>query len=496
MVKTKNKNLQSISPRFLVTLVASLLCFCATGWGESEQLVSILATSAYKKVAKSVKSGLTSYPSSSSLTKSSSTSSSSLSSSGYDVGISSVSGTPPTLPEIADLSTIKELFWVPGVVDAIATNTSSPNQCMQFFSSNMDGKSGGFGACNLAEGVGHAFETVLHSETSLCFMKNMPTKQNLNAGGVTVVSGDVNADNIAELFKPKPISSKLIKVNTPEIQGKGQAEAIFIYIPSKTENKQEDYLYQAEIYFCAEGQSTARGYNLIHAFRQGGKAMLEVTNANASDPFGGGSHIVTVSGALKKKSGDLIWDRGEDREVSVQFAVNSNAFKSQFTIKNGNRIELKRRADFLDPLNNQIEDKGYSITNFTASDIFDVRFIEGGFKAQKGFGMNNKAFSGATEYRSTYYASAPDNPLRDEVDAYDMDSDSFYDNAANVVVDTSGYSCSATPDIELTMVDNETLEQSLQPCFNDTFRNMQFCKNDPDVNLALQNFPSSCPVIP
>src|SRR6185295_6641330 len=42
-----------------------------------------------------------------------------------------VTGTPPALVSIPDAS-VKDLFWRPGVVDAIAGGTASPEQCSEF----------------------------------------------------------------------------------------------------------------------------------------------------------------------------------------------------------------------------------------------------------------------------------------------------------------------------------------------------------------------------
>ncbi|RIL06368.1 MAG: hypothetical protein DCC75_10900, partial [Proteobacteria bacterium] len=100
-----------------------------------------------------------------------------------------VSGTAPTLASIPG-SDISELFWREGVIDALASGQPNPEACGEFHAGQQDGESGGLGACHLTESVGRAFEDLVSSETSQCYMKNFPTETNLRAGAVVPVSGE------------------------------------------------------------------------------------------------------------------------------------------------------------------------------------------------------------------------------------------------------------------------------------------------------------------
>ena len=123
-----------------------------------------------------------------------------------------VVGTPPVLVDIPGQA-IKDLFWQPGVIDALAAGTATPEQCGQFFAGSQDGTSGGLGACHMAESVGYSFDGILRGDNSLCYMRRCPTPANVAAGGVTVVSGQLPNDDITRVFSvPHGSQSRVVKV--------------------------------------------------------------------------------------------------------------------------------------------------------------------------------------------------------------------------------------------------------------------------------------------
>lgn len=445
---------------------------------------------ALSKVAKALRSkGISKVPSTSNLVDSG-TSSSALArlirayvQPQTDLYQSVVSGTPPKLVDIPSIS-VKDLFWLSGVVDAIASGSASQSQCRQFFSSTTDGDSGGLGACQMAEGVGHSFEALLNAETSLCFMKNMPTKANLRAGGITLVKGKFPDNDVTQIFAPGD-KGRLVKVNTPQFQGRGRAEEIYIKVPSSSQNRAKKRLYMVQIYFCPSGQETPRGYNTI-TVSDGG--LLSITLANGSDPFGGGANVLTARGYLTYSSGAPTWDNKRERSSSLEVDREENNFKASFSISEDDLLTQKFRNSFGERLS-----KVYSISRFSGTSTSDVSFLEGAYTGLDQFGAASHEYSGATEFRASYYAAAPANSLVDDVAAIDIPTDSFFGSEAEVEVDTSSLSCTAKSDIELTMNgDNDTLEAALQPCFKREFERIEFCRNDSTIQQALRNFRSVC----
>lgn len=439
---------------------------------------------AIKKIGQALKkSGISKLPSASDALSQNSTSSSSIYAQSYEVSPLSVSGTPPLLPAIPQVGA-ENVFWRQGVINAIAYGTPTQEQCQEFLSSEIDGRSGGLGACHMAEGVGHAFQTILHAETSQCYMKNFPTKANLNAGGVTLISGKLPNDDITKLFAPTG-ASRLVKVNTEPFEEGGPTEAIFIRVPSKSENRAAGLFYRAEMYFCPQDSSTARGYNIIQVTNAGN---IAVTIGNESDPFGGGANLLTFGGKLDFSQKTIKWDVESDRTAVIDNVFDTNAFKAQFTITADNLVVLKHRAD-----NDLGINKNYTVSHFSGSDVSSVGFLEGAFKGESEFDSNSNTFTGSAEYRDSYYASAPSNPLLAQVESFDMSTDSFFTDPSGVNVDTSLYSCTALPDVEVGMSNsNETLQESLRPCFERRLMNMEFCRNSPAIQQAMMRIRQAC----
>ncbi len=120
-------------------------------------------------------------------------------------------------------------------------------------------------------------------------------------------------------------------------------------------------------------------------------------------------------------------------------------------------------------------------------------FLEGAFKGEAELNNLSKTFDGASEYRDTFYASAPNSSFVSQANSIDFDNDSFFNTGPTFVVDTSRYSCKSKSDIEVTMSrDNETLKQSLQACFDNRLNNMDFCRNNTKLQQARQNFGAAC----
>ena len=434
-------------------------------------------SSAIKRISSLLtKKGLSKLPSASQALSSRTSSSSILTS-------AAVSGTPPLLPTIPDLP-IRNLFWREGVVAGVASGTPTQGQCAEFFSSPIDGNSGGLGACHLAEAVGRSFQTTLDAETSLCYIKNFPSKANLDAGGITVNSGKVTGNNIAKLFLATE-KTRTVKINAPAFRQRGQLEAIFVKIFSTEANEKAERLYRADLYFCPPGQPGPRGFNSIQISDKG---AIKIIIRNRVDPFNGGGNTIELKGNVKADSGSIIWDPTKSRTLDLRIDKEDDVSKDRFEITNQGLVLLKRRDVFQNSLL-----KEYMIARFTGTDALNVSFLEGAFKGESLRNSRVRSYSGATEYRDTFYTSAPQNTFRQQADSFSISGDSFYDADAVVDVNTDSYSCNAKVVAELTMNEgNATLESALDPCFNNRLQKMDFCRSNQLIKAAESNFIDAC----
>jgi hypothetical protein len=151
-----------------------------------------------------------------------------------DLNVAAVSGQPPLLVAMPLIGPTN-IFWAPGVIDALASQSASPEQCGEFFFGENDGDSGGLGACRMAENVGRSFQSILESQSSSCYMKNFPTEENVAAGAVVVDSGTLPEGGITKLFAPPAgESARVVKVNvTGEQEGD---QTVFIRVASQAQN--------------------------------------------------------------------------------------------------------------------------------------------------------------------------------------------------------------------------------------------------------------------
>ena len=130
--------------------------------------------------------------------------------------------------------------------------------------------------------------------------------------------------------------------------------------------------------------------------------------------------------------------------------------------------------------------KGYTVSTFTGSEISEVRFLSGAFK-------QDSFFSGAAEYRDAYYKASPSNPLLAELAAVDIAIDKFYTKPPAVNINLSKFSCSAKADIVVSMdMGNAAIKPIVDKCEGDQLQNMDFCRQDSDVNQADMNWFNVC----
>lgn len=399
---------------------------------------------------------------------------------------------PPVLSSIA-ASPIKDLFWreINGVnvVDAINSSSADQNHCNEFYSGQQDGQSGGLGACHLAESVGYTYSNILQSGTSLCYMKNFPSQKNLVAGAITVTSGALPTGGIQNLFSPPSGAlDRLVQVvptgeedqeggdeDRRSKEGKGN---IFLQVGSQEKNKAADNLYSVVIWFCHEGESEVSGYNKVSI----SKALRLYSEYGADDEFG--KSFSSVEGFLSARGNSVVWDPSKTRRSSTVVSDEGGGqFKAEVEITANNLIKVKRVDNFSGSMG-----KGYIITKYSGSKASDLRFLSGAFMDNHG----GESFTEATQYKNSFYAVDTDSPLLGPVQNEDLNSE-FYTSGFDLDIDTSPYSCDATPDITVSLdFSVATLRESIRECETEQLGNMHFCHDDPEVRQADENYGEVC----
>ncbi len=394
-------------------------------------------------------------------------------------GISAVSGTPPTLPEIAS-SEASSMFWRSGVVDTIATGTPTETQCGEFFSGIVDGESGGYSACYMTQGVGYSMGSIAQSGTSLCYMKNFPTKANQNAGAVRVVSGSLPNNKIEQVFStPTGSAPRLVKIRA----GGGEEESIiYIKVYSEEQNIAQGNQYRYDIWFCDNGPSNPPQEYEQTRVTAGGELITTARHTIE----GSGEGFQTVRGFLAQEGSGLVYDSTKERTAtygSITEGDRASNMKSLVVVSSNNEIRSKVREQ----RGEEAPRFGYSVSSFLGTNVGDLRFLEGAYKESNG--MRN--FSGATEYRDSLYVAAPSNTYSPELDTIDFASDSFYSSGATLP-ETKSFSCSASPNITLALdMSAESMIPVSESCEGTRMENLQFCQSE-TLQAAQERYNSVC----
>jgi hypothetical protein len=402
-----------------------------------------------------------------------------------------VVGTPPALVDIPG-EPIKNLFWQPGVIDALSSGTATADQCSQFFSGSQDGTSGGVGACHMAETVGYSFDGILRGDTSLCYMRLCPTPANVAAGGVTVVSGHLPGGDITRLFSvPSGSQSRVVKVAVTGDPGGGDSRSqdVFLRVAGEAANRAAGNLYQVDLWFCAAGPSApARGYE--HVTIDAAGHLVDVSAEAESGDGQGGPNISTVEGYLTFSDGAVSYDTTRPRRAQVESMYQSQGFKADITIRSDDTMTVSSYD-----AGTFGAGKGYIVSSFSGADPGSLRFLAGAFKeahSQDGVTFGDTQ-TGATEFRTDFYAAAPGSDLVSQLDNVDLDGDPFFSVPPGPSVDASAFACDTTPDVVLTLdFTNPTVKNAVAGCEDRRFDGMHFCHDDAEVEQAQQNYWTSC----
>ncbi len=385
-----------------------------------------------------------------------------------------VSGTPPSLLDLAGGS-VSEVFWTPGVVSAIAAGTANESQCRQFFKGANDGESGGLGACFMAQSVGFSFQDILHGETALCYMKNAPTQANIDAGGISLVSGSLPGGDITKLFSvPAGSANRVVKVPTGP-------QTIFVRVYSQQNNTKRGNVFAYDLWFCNGEAQTTEIQRL--SVSQAGQFRSETLGISDSDGTTISNTVVTAF--VKVQGSQLVFDDTKDRNAANTFG---DQYQGLLVFTSDGDV----RSKVFDRFGGDTR-KAYTLAQVSAgSTIQSLRFLRG---AYKDVSLRSPAggFSMATQYRDTYYASAPTESLLSDLANVDLATDAFYQSFSAPVFDTTGFDCSSTADIVLNMdLTNPTLQQAVSGCEQVGFEGGDFCSSDQLVAQAASNYSSAC----
>lgn len=373
-----------------------------------------------------------------------------------------VSGTPPQLKDI-QTEGAQNVFWKAGVIADIIAGAPTADSCQQFFASQEDGKSSGYAGCYMAQNVAQVFSNILETTSSLCYMQSMPTQALRDAGAVTLVSGNLPGDDITKLFEvPSGSTSRLVKIAT------GQQD-IFIQVASESANAAKSLQYSYTINFC-EGNAVSGSESTQISL--GGKFT-----ANTNHTFGNsGRSAISVTANLKKANNSYEFDSATSRSASFVGINGAQTFASRLEISPNNEITSRFRDN-----SGPSAFKGYSISHFSGSSMADLRFLEGGAKNEFNGGQG---FNGATEYRTiespvseSFYASAPNSAYAAKIASFDFSADDFY-TASPTVNNPDEFSCSATPDIEISLAfQNPAFQAVATKCDGEKLNGTDFCQS-------------------
>jgi hypothetical protein len=398
------------------------------------------------------KSGLASIPSAAGLLKSSS-----------QTSALAVSGNPPAVKNIPTLG-VKNVFWTPGLVDAItAANPPSQSQCGEFFHGTSDGQSAGMLGCYSVQGVAYAFQSILEGGSSACFMKNVPTQANVDSGGVQVIDGSLPGGDITKLFStPTGSKARVIKV---VINGFGdQNEHGFIKINSQASLDKKGQQYAYNLWFCKEGQTTANNYEETSVSLAGEfkyfNVFVEGTNEYQNQ----------IAAYLTKTATGVEFDTTKERTAQTAGEFQGANFKSLVMLLPNNTITTKVKESF-----NNFGRSNYGVSEFSGSGISDFAVRAAAIKDV----FSNQTQEAGIEYRDTVYLSAPSSTLKSELAKVDIATDPFYTEAGTVTPDFSDKSCSQEADVTVQMNFSVPSMQAIgQTCSAQQLQNMDFCRGN------------------
>lgn len=391
----------------------------------------------------------------------------------------SVTGSPPLLKDIPTLGA-GNLFWRTNVVNDIATGTpASAASCQEFFGGT-DGQSSSFFGCNMAQGVAEVFSKMISSQTLVCIADKIPTQENLSAGGVVLLDGAFPSNNITKLFEtPSGKTARIVKIQGP------QGQDVFVRVSASETNAAKSNQYAFEAFICQSGSVV--GYNSV-AITLGGTFKSTVQHPFGLGQGNEGKMLFAITGGLKKGSGGALeFDASSDRTAEFTGVDGVTALASKITITGENVIKNRVRRQTATESN-----KTYAESKFQGTDMLNLQFLEGAARGEFSNALaGTRTFSGATEYRDTFYASAPSNTFVTSVNAVDFNTDEFYTKTLSVP-EFPTFDCSKDADVAIAFNFTAPSMQAIaQQCAN-TIQNPNFCMTQSIIGAQVR-YPFACP---
>lgn len=395
-----------------------------------------------------------------------------------------VSGTPPALASFSSTA-LKNVFWNSGVIDAINTNSASPQQCSEMYSGRNDGESGGFEACYAASDNAYTLSDLVASGTTLCYMRNIPSSANVASGTLNLVSGSFPSNDPSLLFAtPSGSTSRLIEIR-PVSPGEEESSRIFINVKSNSENAAAGNQF-AYTYHSCEG-SGATPSDMEEASVTSSNQYIMTTKTGGTNRF-----EATVRAYLAETDGVIGFDSTRDKTIQLVSQHESTLFKGEMTITPSNYITAKRYF-----VSGSMVDKTYSVSRFSATSISTLRLFESAFHraSSRNSGASFEETISAVEYRDTNYKVSTSNPFLPWTGAVDFNVDSFYLSAPSSPSFSTTFNCNtATPDVVVSVdMSSPTMTTIRNSCEADRFGGANFCQSDSDLTNASNNYTSACP---
>ena len=400
--------------------------------------------------------------------------------------IRAVSGIAPTVLSINSLGA-KNVFWNSGVVDAVRTGAASPTQCGEFFGSNTDGGSAGYGGCFMAQTVTETIGEAINSGTTMCYMKNAPTSANQAAGGIRVIAGSLPSGDISSLFAtPSGSRNRVVGIKATGLSEGASVKAdqyfAFIKIYSSNSNATTGNRYRFDFWSC-DGTSVDE----VQETNITTSGLYSSHNYHSSSE--GNGDLLITAGVTIGSDGSITFDPAQDRTLLGTFTHSAGSRKIDTTIGGDNTILTKFYENFSTDIR-----YGVSKANFTGTSLSTLRFLSGAFKDRffRGSTLEHSSNTGM-EYRDTNYKTAPSVPELSELSGVSLDGDSFYSTPSAPSI-PSGYTCSITPDVGVEMDFTTPAMQAVNTtCEGERRDHLDFCWSDTDLGAAQSAYHTSCP---
>lgn len=345
-----------------------------------------------------------------------------------------VTGTPTLLKNITS-SNVDTYFWngLLATIGNTAAASITEAQRTAYWQAE--------GACRMAQTVGFSFQHVLTGGTSLCYMQNAPSAAN----GVAITSGTATASTLFD----QGASNKVIKVVVSSPGGGSEDIFIKAYGTGSSEGSSG---YAADLWFCGSG--SANGYEQIRV----NTSANTLTTTSAHSDFG--SFVGTITASLTTNaSGQIVFDSSKDRSATVYFGPTNGTFKFLGSVTINSAGIITARDYNTGTFGGQTNTNKHAVfANYTGNTMDELRFSTASFALQDTFNSNLMTITDATEYNTNKYVNVDTGTLlttareeRFDGDIYNGTSSTIYSTAQTKLSAISGFSCSTTPDVVVTM---------------------------------------------